>query len=141
MPKDSNNIDFAAGAKWVSFHQNVSFTPERWYDVINRRLDNDQTKPTDNIERRKAAIMRIQKILKEAEFNNKKVRAYGGTWSLSEIQKTTDYLINTNPLNSIDVGLDAIYIDSNNANINRLHLAFTQCGASVKKVNEELKQS
>lgn len=139
MPKDSNNIDFAAGAKWVSFHQNVSFTPERWYDVINRRLDADQTKPTDNIERRKAAILRIQKILKEAEFNNKKVRAYGGTWSLSEIQKTTDYLINTNPLNAIDVGLDATYLD--NASIDGKQLVFTQCGASVKKVNEELKQS
>lgn len=126
-----NNYNFK------NVHENIEFSVERLYEIWNRRPDG--TQPSDLIERWLCGINAIKAALKEAEQNNKRVRAFGGKWSLSDVQKTSDYLINTNALNIIDVGVRSSYIS--NPSINPDHLVLSQCGASVMELNRELRQS
>jgi FAD binding domain len=119
---------------WVNLHQNINFTVERFYELWNRRPDGKL--PSTFLERWGCGIANIQAVLREAKINNKHVRAVGGGWSLSDIQQTTDYLINTNPLNLIQVGLKPASVQSG---VDGSTYCLSQCGAWVMEVNEQLR--
>ena len=119
---------------WVNLHQNINFTVERLYELWNRLPDG--SRPTDFLSAWNCGINNIKAVLGEAQTNNKKVRAYGGGWSLSDVQKTTDYFINTNPLNLIQVGLKPPSVQNG---IDGTRYCLSQCGASIMEINEQLR--
>ncbi len=119
---------------WTNLHQNVAFQVEQYYELWNRSENGD--KPSTFLEAWAYGIAQFKSVLKEAEKNNKKVRVIGGGWSLSDIQRTTDYFINANPLNLIQVGLKAEHVQ---AGIEGDLYCLSQCGASVMEINEQLR--
>ncbi|MBY0426556.1 MAG: FAD-binding protein [Cytophagales bacterium] len=123
-------MSFEKNYLWENNHQNIQFRVERLYDLWS-----DQ-QAVNTLAKWKSAIDYIKSILQEAEANNKCVRTVGGGWSLSEVLKTNDYFLNTQPLNIIDIGLPkqnvTLGIDAEN-------LVLAQCGVSILEINRELK--
>ncbi|HXD93081.1 MAG TPA: hypothetical protein VNX01_07690 [Bacteroidia bacterium] len=101
-------MQYQTNYPWENKHKNVHFTVNRLYDALNRLADG--TKPVDITARWHSGIDCLKSILKDAEQGNGNVRGGGGGWSLSEVTKTTDYFVNTQPLNIIYVGLDKTFI-------------------------------
>ena len=70
----------------------------------------------------------------DAEAAKRRVRAYGGAWSLSEAAACPDFLVNTKPLNYISIGLTQSQVLS--AWTSRAsRLVFAQCGIHVMELH------
>jgi hypothetical protein len=126
-------MDFRSNFSWKNSHDNIFFQAERLYEPWNRRPDN--SKPSTEMGKWNAGLAAIQSILKDAEQNGKNVRAFGAKWSLSEVQKTTDYLVSTAALNLIFAGIDSAYAAAGKDNET---LVLAQCGAGVMGLNNKL---
>ena len=127
-------IKFETDYTWTNKHLNLEVNPERYYDVWNRLEDGS----TPSRSRWKAGLNALRQIVIDAEQAGKEVRGVGGQWSLSEAAVTNDYMLNTMPLNMIDVGFSQTsVVDAwqNKAD----QLVFAQCGASVQELNLALK--
>ena len=129
-------IDFDASATWTNKHHNVSVTAGRLYTVTNRWADGTQP-PTAT--RFVAGLRALQQIVRDAESANKRVRAFGGGWSLSSVATTEDYLINTRLLSYINIGFKEANVSPRYRG-NRHRLVFAQCGTSVMELNRELER-
>jgi FAD/FMN-containing dehydrogenase len=81
--------------------------------------------------------MALQQIVRDAEAQGRRVRALGGAWSLSEAATTDDFMVNTKPLNFIDVGFAAASCAPEFVGTPE-HLVFSQAGASVLELNQTL---
>ncbi|MEO6131867.1 MAG: FAD-binding protein, partial [Saprospiraceae bacterium] len=121
---------------WTNLHENINFTAEQFHIIWNRNPDGST--PVGFIAKWKSGLTNIKAVLRIAMDNAKKVRAVGGGWSLSDIQKTSGFLINTNALNMIEPGLSAINVE---AGIDGSKYCLAQCGASVMEINTQLHQS
>src|ERR1700704_385146 len=87
---------------WENHHQNVRFQPERYYDVWNFWDDNS----SPNTRKWEPGFRALQAIIQEAEQTGQsviQVRALGAGWSLSRATETSGFLLNTKPLNVIEV--------------------------------------
>ena len=126
-------MKFKKNKKWRNKHRTVNMKVNRLYDVFNRYEDGSRPKSAQ--ERYRNGIVLLQSILKEAETLNKKVRVVGSGWSLSQVIHTTDFLVNTKPLNLIVPNLKQEHVM---AGIDEKKLVFAQCGASVKELNQVL---
>jgi hypothetical protein len=124
---------------WVNEHKNVQFMAMRLYDLWNR--NSDGSRPPTLKDRWDAGIARIKDALSDAEAVTRqlgiprRVRAVGAGWSLSEAQKTTDYLIATQALNIVWTQFDRSYILDPFEPGNQV---LVQCGAGVWNVNATL---
>lgn len=121
---------------WVNHHQTVDVSVRRLYNIWNRNADG--TKPGNLLDLWKAGIARIQDALHDAEIaaDAPKVRALGGSWSLSAAAETDGYLIATQSLDIVDVGL--FPEDFDNTAIIPENMLLAQCGASVRRINNEV---
>ena len=120
--------------QWTNVHRNISVTVERLYDVTNRWSDG--TSPPD-VTRFKAGLAGLSQVVRDAEAAGKRVRAFGGGWSLSKVATTGDYLVNTKLLNAINVGFKASNVHAKFTG-DRQRLVFAQCGTSVMELNRAL---
>lgn len=128
MPKPFVRIE--RNQTWTNKHQNVSGKVAAYYDVWN--LWEDQT--TDPI-RWRPGMAGLQRAIRDAEAAQASVRAFGGSWSLSHAAYCPDFMINTKPLNAMDVGIEATNLI---AGANGERLLFAQCGATVQEVHDTL---
>lgn len=121
---------------WINHHQTVNKTVRRLYNLWNRNADG--TKPGNLLDLWKAGIARIQDALHDAETatDAPQIRGLGGSWSLSDAAHTDGYLIATQSLDIVDVGL--FPEDFENPAIVPQNMTLTQCGASVRRINNEL---
>jgi FAD/FMN-containing dehydrogenase len=126
-------LTFQRRVRWRNKHLNVERQVERLYDVWNRWADG--SRPNAQVWR--AGLLALQQIVRDAEAQGRRVRALGGAWSLSEAAITNDFMLNTKPLNFIDVGLAADSCATNFVGTPQ-HLVFAQCGASVLELNQAL---
>src|SRR5438128_4782623 len=126
-------IAFRANVIWRNKHLNVQRQVARLYDVWNRW--DDGSIPSDHVWR--AGLLALQRIVRDAGALGRRVRALGGGWSLSEAAATSDFLVNTKPLNFIKVGLDAGLCD-HEAQALAPKLVFAQGGTSVLALNQVL---
>ena len=94
-------MTFQRRVRWRNKHLNVERQVERLYDAWNRWSDG--SRPAEHVWR--AGLMALQQIVRDAAAQGRRVRAVGGAWSLSEAATTNDFLVNTRPLNYVDVGL------------------------------------
>ncbi|MCU0428172.1 MAG: FAD-dependent oxidoreductase [Candidatus Kapabacteria bacterium] len=125
-------LSFTPNYPWQNFHQNVSATASRLYELTNRNPD--RTLSDDALARWKAGIAQVQTVLGEAAKNNQSVLPVGASWSLSTVGKTQEYLLGTESLNIITVGLKAQNIEQGNSK----YFVLAQCGASVRELNVAL---
>ena len=129
-------IHFDRNVRFVNWHRNVEARVERRYDVWNRW--SDRSRPATR--RWEPGLMALQRIVQQAEADGKRVRALGGGFSLSEAAVTPDYLVNTKPLNYVDIGLKPENVDPAFEG-DRNCLVFTQCGASILELNRILERN
>jgi hypothetical protein len=122
--------------EWENHHQTVRFTPERYYDVWN--FWDDNSSPTAN--KWRPGFCALQKIVRDAEAADCQVRAVGGGWSLSNAVETPGFLLNTKPLNIIEIGLRHVNCDPTYKG-NPARLVFAQCGAGIAELNRELENA
>jgi len=113
---------------WKNKHLNVEQRLEKLYDVWNP-LD----KSVVRLERMKKTISALSNLIKKAKQEERTLRAYGGSWSLSRAAVSTHRMINTKPLNFIFPLSRKSVSTAYPADYSKLF--FIQCGASVQEVN------
>ena len=130
---------YVSSKLWENHHQTIAFKPERYYDIWNCRDDNSSP------ERRRwqAALDIIRQLVRDAERHGCQIRALGGGWSLSKAVETRGFLVNTKPLNVVEIGVHPencapvfLHCDRGNSEGTKADcLVFTQCGASVAELS------
>src|SRR5262245_46748679 len=126
-------LTFQRRVRWRNKHFNVERQVERLYDAWNRWSDG--SRPSEHVWR--AGLMALQQIVRDAAAQGRRVRAVGGGWSLSEAATTNDFLVNTRPLNYVDIGLSPQSCAPGFQG-KADHLVFAQCGTSVLELNQVL---
>src|SRR5579872_2930383 len=101
MDSHQPHILYESDRHIVNFHTNIKFTPARYCDVWN--LWEDSSAP--QAKRWQPGMLAIQQIIRDAQSRNMPVRALGAGWSLSNAAVTQGCLLNTKPLNVIEVGM------------------------------------
>ena len=119
--------------KWKNKHNNVKALVERYYEIWNRTQDG--LEPT--LDPWKAGLAGLLDAIRETEVLNKRIRAVGGTWSLSDAAVCPDAMINTMPLNYLAIGLESGHLHPA-ATVSPSQIVFAQCGVSVEELNEVL---
>lgn len=117
---------------WSNKHQNLSTRVRRHYDVWNRA--GGAARP--GAPGWRAGFDHLRAILEEAEYKSWRVRAVGSRWSLSPVAISPDVMINTTPLNAMQIGLPADHVSSTSADPS--HLVWAQCGATVMELSAAL---
>ena len=79
----------------------------------------------------------LKSIVRQAEAAGKRVRALGSGWSLNNVAFVPDYLIDTANLSALLIGFGPRFVSpSQQADSERF--VFSQCGAQLKTINQEL---
>ena len=123
-------IKFDSNENWINKHGNVEITPERLYQVWNRLEDGS----IPSSKKWKAGLNALRQIVIDTELAQKEARGVGGQWSLSGAAITPNYMLNTMPLNSIDIGFKETSLVGDWKSISD-QVVFSQCGASIKELN------
>ncbi len=126
-------VHFEANYRWQNKHQNVSGSVARLYSAWNRTADGREPAR----QRFKAGLNVLRQIVLDAEAEGRRVRAYGGAWSLSDAAHTPDFLVNTKPLNYLSIGLKPSQVLPTEA-ARAKKLVFAQCGIHVMELNRAL---
>lgn len=123
-------LHFQNDFPWHNKHHTVQFTAARLYNVWNRTAAGREPPR----ERWRAGLNALRQIAWDAEVAGKRVRAYGGAWSLSEVTRTPDYLINTKSLDYLAIGLPRTKVLPEAA-ARAKRLVFAQCGIHVLELS------
>jgi len=123
--------DASADFLWVNKHHNLSTRVWRHVDAWNHGAGS-----SSSIDTWRAGFGNLQRILTEAEYKAKRVRAVGARWSLSPVAVSPDIMINTTPLNFHAVGLPGEYVAS--THVDPARLVWAQCGTSVMELSASL---
>lgn len=123
-------IHFQSDYHWRNKHHTVQLTAARLYNVWNRTASGREPAR----QRWRAGLNALRQITMDAEAAGKRVRAYGGAWSLSDAPTTSDYLINTKSLNYLTIGLARTKVVPEEA-ARAKRLIFAQCGIHVMELN------
>jgi hypothetical protein len=133
MANERPLLSYQRRRAWQNKHQLVNARVERLYDVWNRWEDG--SRPTSHAWR--AGLSALRQIVIEAESLGRRVRGIGAGWSLSEAAAGDDFLLNTKPLNFVDVGIARPNCAPGFVG-DPAHLVFAQCGVSVLQLNQLL---
>ncbi len=135
----SLNRNYVSSKLWENHHQTIAFKPERYYDIWNCWGDNSSS------ERRRwrGGLDVIRQLVRDAEKHGCQIRALGGGWSLSKAVETRGFLLNTKPLNVVEIGVhpencapEFLRCNSGDSKGTKAdHLVFAQCGASVAELS------
>jgi FAD/FMN-containing dehydrogenase len=123
-------LNFEANFRWRNKHKNVERTVFRLYNAWNRSSDG-QEPPR---QRWRAGLNALRQIVIDAQSMGRRVRAYGGAWSLSDAAECPDLLINTKPLNYVSIGLKREQVRASAAPVAD-RLVFAQCGIHVMELH------
>jgi FAD/FMN-containing dehydrogenase len=123
-------VSFERGYPWRNKHRNVEQSAERLYNAWNRTSTGQE--PAQK--RWKAGLNALRQIVLDAEAQKRRVRAYGGGWSLSDAAACPDFLVNTKPLNYVSIGLTKSQVLAGWAD-RAPRLVFAQCGIHVMELH------
>ncbi len=126
-------LHFEANFHWKNKHKNIEATAARLYNAWNRTANGREPAR----QRWRAGLNALRQIVIDAQAAGKRVRAYGGAWSLSDAALTHDYLINTKPLNYLSIGLKKSQVLAAEAK-SAGRFVFAQCGIHVMELNSAL---
>ena len=83
-------------------------------------------------------LLGLQEVVRQAETNNKRVRAIGSSWSLSPVAFTEEYLVNTARLRySFRLTAPSMLEPGT---VHGDGLVFAQCGVQIKSLNVNLER-
>lgn len=120
-----------SGRRWVNKHMNLTEQVWRHYDVWNHGQANVVAGPGW-----RGGFTELSSILNDAQAMDRRVRAVGSRWSLSQWAVCPDVMINTMPLNFHSVGLASD--DLSTSAVDPARIVFAQCGTSVRELSETL---
>jgi hypothetical protein len=103
----------------------------RHYNVWNHGPDGALANPGW-----RGGFTELSSILNDAQAMDRRVRAVGARWSLSQWAVCPDVMINTMPLNFHTVGLASDDLSSSAVDPSRI--VFAQCGTTVRELSETL---
>lgn len=131
-------IDETANAEWKNWHKtkDVGGKVSNLFKPFNRYHDHTTTPKKPFL----PGLEGLREILRRAAGENKRVRAFGGKWSLNNIAFTNEFLINCNELNYCQVGIRNARHVTPAYEEKRHRLAFVQCGVRVKQLNRALQE-
>jgi len=116
---------------WINRHQNVTQKYPQRFDVNNPLYGGG-----DQLPYLRQTVTALQSLIAGAVKDQVRLRAYGGTWSLSTAPVTNGRLVNTKPLNWLSLVKD-VYKDPAYTGTFE-YLVFMQCGVSVQEANDAL---
>lgn len=128
--------DYYEDYTWTNSHHNVSCRVERFYEAWNRNTLGVITVNTR--ENWFLGLKKLFEIVVQAEEQKKRVRALGSGWSLSDVATSSQYMVNTVPLDIAWIGLPAKEVYSPTILPGRLVMA--QCGVFISQLNQWLFQ-
>lgn len=121
-------------ATWTNWHHNVEQKVGCLIDLWNPMPPQAATVTSDIA----ATADAVRSILADAVRQRQRVRAVGGTWSLSTAATSPDVMINTRPLN-LRFPVAATSLDpASSAQASRI--VYFQCGSSVQEVYSYLER-
>ena len=126
-------VRFTPNFDWRNKHQNVRRRAARLYSAWN--LWEPGNDPTAQDWR--AGLAGLGQIVGEAEASGRRIRPLGGSWSLSDVAASSDFLIDTKSLNMMTVGMSAEHL-APAAKDRAKTLVFAQCGVSILELNRKL---
>jgi FAD/FMN-containing dehydrogenase len=126
-------INFEPNYSFRNKHKNVETSVARLYNVWNRTSAGHE--PAQ--QRWRAGLNALRRIVEHAEAAGRRVRAYGGGWSLSDCASCPDFLVNTKPLNYLSIGLKQSQLRAPWAPKKGL-LVFAQCGLHVMELHRAI---
>ncbi len=119
--------------KWRNIHTTFEANLEQMIDV-----DNGTTgERLKGLEFFKQTAKDIDALIQEAKAKNKKIRALGSAWALTDIHLTDKWMVNTKMLNQIFDLSDRNFHDSYPAE-KRPYVILAQCGVSIAELNKRL---
>jgi FAD/FMN-containing dehydrogenase len=121
--------------KWANIHVTEKTTLDALISIDNSRPP-QAIKPTGFDDLRQAAED-LDALIQEARRANKRVRALGSGWALSDIAITDGWLVNTKALNGCFDVSDK-YVESSYDAQKRPNLVIAQCGISMGELNIHL---
>jgi hypothetical protein len=131
-------IEVEQQKQWRNWHDTggVGGTVEQFFTPRNRWADGSAIDPDKTFE---PGLTALSAIISKAETEQKRLRAIGSGWSLSQIGFVSDYLVNTSRLTDWSIGLTARSVAPTCAAIaNRI--VFAQCGTQITSLNVGLEQ-
>ena len=130
MPREARIMPYHQNT-WTNKHQNFTQQIEMYYDIANPRRP-----VTDAWSDMRLTVAKLQSLIAQAAQDNARLRAYGGTWSLSRAAVTNGRLIDTRYLNwRFPLKPQHVSPDYPRAAGN---LIFAQCGISISELNKFL---
>jgi hypothetical protein len=115
--------------QWTNKHETLTLSVSNIFDLGNNNSGNVLNDYND-------ATKGIQGIIQQAINSGTELRVLGGEWSWTKITATNGILLNTKPLNL------SFTISQNNISPGYQQtpadLYFTQCGVSIKELNDRL---
>ena len=130
MPRDAR-VSINTDHTWTNKHQNLTQQIDLYYDVWN-----PPPPVTDGWADMKLTVAKLQSLIAQATLDNTRLRAYGGTWSLSRAAVTDGRLINTKPLNWWFPLAPSLVSPSYRGT--PADLVFAQCGINIGDLNNHL---
>lgn len=123
---------------WRNWHStsDVGGAVERFFTPRNDWRDSTLVDPNRGFE---PGLRALQSIVRQAEAQQKRVRAIGSGWSLSPVAFVSDYLINTARLTNWSIGLTPASVTPAFAPIAQ-RIVLAQCGTSISALNTGLEQ-
>ncbi|WP_394842147.1 FAD-binding protein [Pendulispora brunnea] len=118
---------------WENKHGTVSITPRSLCDVWNTWVGPG----VSNGPIWRPGLAGLRALVAQAEAQNQRIRGLGGAWSLSPAAATHGIMVNTKPLNYIELGFRDASLDTAFSG-NPDALCFAQCGASVLELYQYL---
>ena len=131
LPQTPTPVHFRPLTSWTNRHGTVDQSIRGMYDLENRPSTNDVAGDF------RAAALTMSALIDAAAAAGATLRGLGGMWSLSTCAAADGYLVNTRPLR-MRARLPQTMISSayrGNGN----DLMMVQCGASVQKLNDDLR--
>ncbi|WP_221392861.1 FAD-binding protein [Dyadobacter sp. NIV53] len=121
---------------WSNIHVTIKQTVDDLIDIDNSNATGSEP---DKYEILNQASKDINELIKEAKLKNKRIRAIGSAWALTNIQATDNWLINTKLLNKCFENDDSNFHDNYPPDKRKL-LVIAQCGVSIGELNVYLER-
>jgi len=126
-------VRYTPNYDWRNKHQNVRRRAARLYSVWNLWEPGSPAAGQDW----RAGLAGLQMVIREAEALGRRIRPLGGSWSLSEVAATNDFLVDTKGLNARTIGFSPERLVPS-AREKAARLVYAQCGSSILELNQAL---
>jgi hypothetical protein len=132
-------IDLRQGRIWTNWHatRGVGGAVERFYTPHNAWTDGSPVANGDFA----PGLQALSDIVREAQAQNRRVRALGSGWSLNSVGYVEDSLVNTARLSNWFLGFRTPTLVEPSMRSVASQLVFAQCGTQIKTLNSYLEQA